>query len=189
MCFLICLLLAACTSLLGVPLGKPRHTTHAYNCVSISPWALFKLEHRSTTDTTILADVTCMIIFSTSLALLAALQQDLPAPSLLPPRKRNPPLPHPTPTFPYPHTAASGSFLVPGSDFPWEGCRRSYSYNRWTMRRVSYVEDEEHGSTVCFKFGFKPQTACQAAAEKEGLRCCGDITLSKFKMYIGALGP
>lgn len=87
------------------------------------------------------------------------------------------------------HAAGQASYLIPNDDsqFPFEGCKISSRYNRWTTELVSYEEDYTNGSDVCFEFGLKPVTPqCTAAAEAANVRCCNPVTspLNKFKMYI-----
>lgn len=82
--------------------------------------------------------------------------------------------------------AANASYLT-GSPFPWEGCKRSYAYNRWLAHISSYTEDAENGSEVCFQFGVKPRTQCEEAATDAKLRCCDDNNLQKLKIYVGKL--
>ncbi len=87
------------------------------------------------------------------------------------------------------HAAGQASYLIPNDDsqFPFEGCKISSRYNRWTTALVSYEEDYTNGSDVCFEFGLKAVTPqCTAAAEAAKVRCCNPVTspLNKFKMYI-----
>ncbi|EFJ48885.1 hypothetical protein VOLCADRAFT_104609 [Volvox carteri f. nagariensis] len=74
------------------------------------------------------------------------------------------------------------SYLT-GSKFPWEGCKMGASINRWTVTLTSYVEDPTRFSRACFRFGYKPVSQCTP----NGLRCCGENHINKFKMYIDPL--
>lgn len=89
-------------------------------------------------------------------------------------------------------TTGSASYLIPGSKFPFEGCKLRPNYNRWTLDMIEYVEDYVKGSRACFRFGLKPVDECMAAAEAEDVRCCvndkktnATTNLNKFKMFIG----
>ncbi len=50
-----------------------------------------------------------------------------------------------------------------------------------------YKEDAENGSELCFSFGVKPRTSCEAAAAEAKLRCCNDLDLQKLKVFVGKL--